>query len=121
MAAWLRRATLWLGNQKSEGARSNFLQLNDHNQMHMKLAVAIFLVASMSMYAQAQNRSGGKVSKRNSVPNWDVSSSCRAASQFAYNQSAGEERGPVSRAKTGHAKNLLAISRRSLPTREQGV
>ena len=90
MAAWLRRATLWLGNQKSEGARSNFLQLNDHIQMHMKLAVAIFLVASMSMYAQAQNRSGGKVSKRNSVPNWDVSSSCRAASQFAYNQSAGE-------------------------------
>jgi len=88
MAAWLRRATLWLGNQKSEGARSNFLQINDHIQMHMKLAVAIFLVASMSMYAQAQNRSGGKVSKRNSVPNWDVSSSCRAAAKVAYTEDA---------------------------------
>jgi hypothetical protein len=58
--------------------------------MNMKVVVAILLIAAVPVYAQAQNRSGGKVSKRNSVPNWDVSSSCRAASQFAYNQSAGE-------------------------------
>ncbi len=58
--------------------------------MNMKIVVAILLIAAVPVYAQAQNRSGGKVSKRNSVPNWDVSSSCRAASQFAYNQSAGE-------------------------------
>jgi hypothetical protein len=121
MAAWLRRATLWLGNQKSEGARSNFLQINDHIQMHMKLAVAIFLVASMSMYAQAQNRSGGKVSKRNSLPNWDVSSSCRAASQFAYNQSAGEREKACIESENRTREKLAGDWSTFLPTREQGV
>jgi hypothetical protein len=56
----------------------------------MKVVVAILLIAATPVYAQAQNRSAGKVSKGNGVPNWDVSSSCRAAAQFAYNQSASE-------------------------------
>jgi hypothetical protein len=58
--------------------------------MTMKVVVAILLIAATPVYAQAQNRSAGKVSKGNGVPNWDVSSSCRAAAQFAYNQSASE-------------------------------
>jgi hypothetical protein len=36
--------------------------------MNMKIVVAILLIAAVPVYAQAQNRSGGKVSKRNSVP-----------------------------------------------------
>ena len=57
--------------------------------MHMKVVVAILLVGAMSVYAQAQNRSG-KVSKVNGVPNWDVSPSCRAAAKFSYTQNATE-------------------------------
>src|SRR5262245_9484250 len=57
--------------------------------MRMKVAVAILLVVAMPVYAQAQIRSA-KASKGNGVPNWNVSSSCRAAAQFAYNQSASE-------------------------------
>jgi len=56
----------------------------------MKLVCAILLIAAMTVYAQAQNRSAGKVSKRNDVPNWDVSSSCRAAAKFSYTQDAAE-------------------------------
>ena len=55
-----------------------------------RVVVAILLIAAMPIYAQAQSRSGGKVSKGNGLPNWDVSSSCRAAAQFAYNQNASE-------------------------------
>jgi hypothetical protein len=57
---------LVIKNPKALAATS--CKLNDHIQMHMKLAVAILLIAAVPVYAQAQNRSGGKVSKRNSVP-----------------------------------------------------
>ena len=53
--------------------------------MHMKVVVAILLIAAMLVSAQARSRS---VSKGNGVPNWDVSSSCRAAAKVAYTQDA---------------------------------
>ena len=56
----------------------------------MKAVVTILLIAAMAVCAQAQNRSAGKVSKGNGVPNWDVTSSCRAAAQVAYTQDASE-------------------------------
>src|SRR5499427_2544187 len=58
--------------------------------MNIKLAVAILLIAAMPVFPQAQSRSAGKVSKGNGVPNWDVSSSCRAAAKVAYTQDASE-------------------------------
>jgi len=54
--------------------------------MHMKVVVVILLIAAMPVYAQA--RSAGKVSKGSGVPNWDVSSSCRAAAKVAYTEDA---------------------------------
>ena len=48
----------------------------------MKVVVSILLIAAMPVYAQA--RSAGKVSKGDGVPNWDVTSSCRAAAKVAY-------------------------------------
>ena len=48
-----------------------------------QVVVAILLIAAMPVCAQAQNRSTGKVSKGNGVPNWDVTSSCRAAGEVA--------------------------------------
>src|SRR5215468_11849644 len=56
----------------------------------MKAVVAILLIAAMLVSAQAKSRSAGKVSKGNGVPNWDVSSSCRAAAKVAYTQDASE-------------------------------
>jgi len=58
--------------------------------MNIKVAVAILLIAAMPVFPQAQSRSAGKVSKGNGVPNWDVSSSCRAAAKVAYTQDASE-------------------------------
>src|SRR5262245_46756376 len=58
------------------------------HSMHMKVLVAILLIAAMPVYAQA--RSAGKVSKGDGVPNWDVSSSCRAAAKVAYTENASE-------------------------------
>ena len=58
--------------------------------MHMKVVVTILLIAAMPVCAQAQNRSAGKVSKGNGVPNWDVTSSCRAAAQVATAGEAGD-------------------------------
>jgi len=55
--------------------------------MTMKV-VAILLIAAMPVYAQA--RSAGKVSKGDGAPNWDVSSSCRAAAKVAYTENASE-------------------------------
>jgi len=55
--------------------------------MHMKVVVAILLIAAMPVWAQAKSRSAAKV---NDVPNWDVSSSCRAAAKVAYTQDASE-------------------------------
>jgi hypothetical protein len=53
-----------------------------------QVVVAILLIAAMSEYAQA--RSAGKVSKGNGVPNWDVSSSCRAAAKVAAAENASD-------------------------------
>jgi hypothetical protein len=53
----------------------------------MKVVVAILLIAAMPVWAQAKSRSAAKV---NGVPNWDVSSSCRAAAKVAYAQTANE-------------------------------
>jgi len=58
--------------------------------MNIKVAVAILLIAAMPVFPQAQSRSAGKVSKGNGVPNWDVSSSCRAAAKVAYTENASE-------------------------------
>jgi len=54
--------------------------------MNMRVVIAVLLIAVMPVYAQA--RSAGKVSKGNGVPNWDVTSSCRAAAKVAYTQDA---------------------------------
>ena len=54
----------------------------------MKVVVAILLIVAMPLYAQA--RSVGRASKGDGVPNWDVSSSCRAAAKVAYTQDASE-------------------------------
>jgi len=53
--------------------------------MHMKVVVVILLIATMPVWAQAKSRSAAKV---NGVPNWDVSSSCRAAAKVAYTEDA---------------------------------
>ena len=58
--------------------------------MHMKVVVAIFLIAAMLVSAQAQNRTVGKVSTGNGVPNWDVTASCRGAAEVASAGRAGE-------------------------------
>ena len=55
-----------------------------------QVVVAILLIAAMIVSAQAQNRSVGKVSKGAAVPNWDVTSSCRAAAQVATAGKAAE-------------------------------
>jgi hypothetical protein len=52
-----------------------------------QVVVAILLIAAMPVCAQAKSRSAGKV---NGVPNWDVTSSCRAAAKVAYTQDASE-------------------------------
>ena len=57
--------------------------------MHMKVVVAIVLIAAMLASAQARIWSAGRVSKGDGVPNWDVTSSCRAAAEVTY---AGEGR-----------------------------
>jgi hypothetical protein len=58
--------------------------------MHMKVVVAILLIVAMLASAQAKSRSAGRVSKGDGVPNWDVTSSCRAAAKVAYTQDASE-------------------------------
>ena len=50
-----------------------------------QVVVAILLIAAMLVSAQARSRS---VSTGNDVPNWDVSSSCRAAAKVAYTEDA---------------------------------
>jgi len=52
--------------------------------MHMKVVVAILLIAAMLVSAHAQNRSAGSVSKGDGVPNWDMTASCRAAAEVAF-------------------------------------
>ena len=58
--------------------------------MHMKVVVAIVLIAAMLASAQARIWSAGRVSKGDGVPNWDVTSSCRAAAEVAYPGQAGD-------------------------------
>jgi hypothetical protein len=52
-----------------------------------KVVIAILLTGAMSVCAQAKSRSAEKV---NGVPNWDVTSSCRAAAEAAYPGQAGD-------------------------------
>ena len=52
--------------------------------MHMKVVVAVLLIAVMPVHAQAQNRSVGRESKGDGVPNWDMKASCRAAAEVAF-------------------------------------
>ena len=75
--------------------------------MTMKVVVAILLIAAMPLYAQA--RSVGRASKGDGVPNWDVSSSCRAAAKVAYTQDASEREKSCMEGEKKHAKNLLPI------------
>ena len=75
--------------------------------MNMRVVIAILLIAATPMWAQA--RSGGRVSKGDGVPNWDVPSSCRAAAKVAYTQDASEREKSCMEGKKKHAKNLLPI------------
>src|SRR5262245_4891204 len=52
--------------------------------MHMKVVIAILLIAAMLLSAQAQNRSAGRESKGDGVPNWNMTASCRAAGEVAF-------------------------------------
>jgi hypothetical protein len=76
--------------------------------MHMKVVVAILLIAAMPVCAQAQNRGAGKVSKGNGVPNWDVASSCRAAAEVAYAGQAGEREKSCSESENRTREKLVA-------------
>jgi hypothetical protein len=49
-----------------------------------QVIVAILLIAAMPVSAQAQNRSAGRESKGDGVPNWDMTASCRAAAEVAF-------------------------------------
>ena len=51
-----------------------------------QVVAAILLIAAMPAWAQARS----KVSKGNGIPNWDVSSSCRAAAKVAYSENAND-------------------------------
>src|SRR5262249_55795483 len=72
--------------------------------MNMRVVIAVLLIAVMPVYAQA--RSAGKVSKGNGVPNWDVSSSCRAVGKVAYSQDANEREKSWGRGPRKSLKNL---------------
>ena len=74
--------------------------------MQMKVVVAILLIAAMPMCAQA--RSVGRVSKSDGVPNWDVSSSCRAAAKVAYTQDASEREKSCMEGETRTREKLAA-------------
>jgi len=57
--------------------------------MNLKEIVAVLLIVLIPAYAQAQTPRAGRVSNAaGGVPNWDVSSSCRAAAKVAYAQDA---------------------------------
>ena len=56
--------------------------------MNMKVVVAIFLIAATPVYAAGPKSERGRVNKGNGLPNWDVSSSCRAAAKVAYTEDA---------------------------------
>src|SRR5262245_36891339 len=85
--------------------------------MTMKVVVVILLIAAIPVCAQAKNRSAEKV-KGNGVPNWDVTSSCRAAAQVGF---AGT---PVEREKAcveseHRTREKLAADWSTLPTDER--
>ena len=56
--------------------------------MNMKVVVAILLIAATPVYAAGPKSERGRVNKGNGLPNWDVSSSCRAAAKVAYTEDA---------------------------------
>src|SRR5215475_6174471 len=59
-------------------------------RISLKEIVAVLLSAVVPVYAQAQSSRAGRVSKgaAGGVPNWNVTSSCRAAGKVAYAQDA---------------------------------
>jgi hypothetical protein len=73
--------------------------------MHMKVVVAILLIAAMPVWAQAKSRSAGKMT---GVPNWDVTSSCRAAAKVAYTQDASEREKSCMEGETRTREKLAA-------------
>ena len=54
--------------------------------MNLRIVIAILLIAAVPVCAQARRVSKG--GSADGVPNWDVSSSCRAAAKFAYTEDA---------------------------------
>ena len=54
--------------------------------MNLKIVVAVLLIAAVPVYAQARRVS--KDGSADGVPNWDVTSSCRAAAKVAYAEDA---------------------------------
>ena len=50
--------------------------------MHMKVLVAVLLIVLIPVYAQGKSQKARVVG--GGVPNWDVTSSCRAAAKVAY-------------------------------------
>src|SRR5262245_26917435 len=58
--------------------------------MNLKLVVAVLLIAAVPVNAQAQSRRVSKGTAADGVPNWDVSSSGRAAAKVAYAEHASE-------------------------------
>jgi len=86
--------------------------------MTMKVVAAILLIAAMPVYAQAQNRNVGRVSKGAGVPNWDVTSSCRAAAEVAYAGQAGEREKSCFESEN-RAREKLAADWSTYPTAER--
>jgi hypothetical protein len=76
--------------------------------MHMKVVVAILLIAAMLVSAQAKSRSAEKVSKGNGVPNWDVTASCRAAARVAYPGQAADREKSCNESEQRTREKLLA-------------
>ena len=71
-----------------------------------QVVVAILLIAAMPVCVQA--RSAGKVSKGNGVPNWDVTSSCRAAAKVAATENASDREKACMESETKTREKLAA-------------
>jgi len=54
--------------------------------MNLKIVVTVLIIVAVPVNAQARRMSKGGSS--DGVPNWDVSSSCRAAAKVAYTEDA---------------------------------
>ena len=70
-----------------------------------QVVVAILLIAAIPVCAQAKSRSAGKA---NGVPNWDVTSSCRAAAKVAYTENAKSRENSCMESETRTREKLAA-------------